>query len=221
MRPDDAPPARASPAAGGAGEAAWREISVAPLDGLTAEELDRLLATLSARTGLACRPADVGPLAPLAPVPGRAQIDADRLLFRLEAIAVERGTTPLVGVTGRDIGLALFTFVFGRARVGGHAALVSTARLRPEHYGLPEDPALVARRTAGEVLHELGHLAGRVHCERPDCVMRFAASVEAADLRGDRFCPDCAQGLPSGFARSGADGGRGRELAARPLNSAT
>lgn len=205
----------------GAAETAWREISVAPLDDLAAQELDHLLAALSARTGLACRPADVGPLTPIAPVPGRAQVDADRLLFRLEAIASERATTPLVGIIGRDIGLPLFTFVFGRARVGGHAALVSTARLRPEHYGLPEDAALVARRTAGEVLHELGHLAGRVHCERPDCVMRFAASIEAADLRGDRFCPACAQGLPAGLARSGADGGRGRELGARPFSSAT
>lgn len=205
----------------GAAETAWREISVAPLDGLAAQELDHLLAALSARTGLACRPADVGPLTPIASVPGRAQVDADRLLFRLEAIASERATTPLVGIIGRDIGLPLFTFVFGRARVGGHAALVSTARLRPEHYGLPDDAALVARRTAGEVLHELGHLAGRVHCERPDCVMRFAASIEAADLRGDRFCPACAQGLPAGLARSGADGGRGRALGARPFSSAT
>jgi len=219
MSRDEAPPARASPAPPGAGERAWREISVAPLDGLAPNELELLLAALSVRTGLACRPAEIGSLAPLAPVPGRAQVDADRLLSRLEARAADLGATPLVGVTGRDIGLALFTFVFGRARVGGHAALVSTARLRPEHYGLPEDPALVARRTAGEVLHELGHLAGRVHCERPDCVMRFAASVEAADLRGDRFCPACASSLPPGLARSRPE--PGSQATRRSLSSAT
>lgn len=202
----------------GLAERPWPGIYLAPLEGLVPGELEQALAALSARTGLACRPTDVGPIAPLATVPGRTQVDADRLLVRLEARSEELGRAPLVGLTGRDLGLALFTFVFGRARVGGRAAVVSTARLRPERYGLPEDPELAARRAAGEILHELGHLAGRLHCEEPDCVMRFAASVEAADLRGDRFCPSCAAELPAGFARS--KGAGERRSALPPISSA-
>jgi len=202
----------------GLGERPWPGIYLAPLDGLVPGELERVLAALSARTGLACRPADIGRFESLAPVPGRTQIDADRLLVRLEARSEELGRAPLVGLTGRDLGLALFTFVFGRARVGGHAAIISTARLHPGHYGLSEDPELAARRAAGEILHELGHLAGRSHCEEPDCVMRFAASVEAADLRGDRFCPSCAAALPTGLAR--AQGPSERRVALPPISSA-
>jgi archaemetzincin len=195
----------------------WREIAVTALDGISRDELFEILAHLSSRTGLACRPIEVAPLSPLLTVPGRSQVDADRLLARLEEEARARGSVPLVGVTGRDIGLPLFTFVFGRARVGGEAALVSTARLRPEHYGLPADGGLAARRASGEILHELGHLAGRVHCDEPDCVMRFAASVEAADLRGDRFCSRCAQGLAPGLARPQEK--TGLETGARRLSS--
>jgi len=201
----------------GLAERPWSGIYLAPLEGLEPGELERLLGALSSRTGLACRPTDLGRMAPLDPVPGRPQIDADRLLYRLEARAEASGHAPLVGVTGRDLGLALFTFVFGRARVGGRAAVVSTARLRPERYGLPEDPDRVARRAAGEILHELGHLAGRVHCEQPECVMRFAASVEAADLRGDRFCPSCAAAVPAGLAR--AQGASERGALHPPLSS--
>ena len=134
---------------------------------------------------------------PLDRVPGRAQIDADRWLERLEAHGAPG--MPLVGVTELDLALPIFTFVFGRARLGGHAAVVSLARLRPEFYGQAADPAQLARRAAAEILHELGHLAGLQHCEQPDCLMRFAASVEAADLRGFAFCAACAGALPHGF----------------------
>lgn len=193
----------------------WSSIAVAVVDGLAGTGPDLLLAALSARSGLACRPLTLAPAPLLEPLAGRPQIDADRLLVRLEEAARSLGQVPLVGVTGRDLGVPLFTFVFGRARLGGAAALVSTARLRPELYGQAADPSLVARRAAGEILHELGHLAGRIHCEDPGCVMRFAASVEAADLRGDRFCPSCAAALPPGLAP--ARDAAGERLGPSPL----
>ena len=45
----------------------------------------------------------------------------------------------IVGVTSLDVGLPIFTFVFGRARQGGSAAVVSLARLEPAFYGLAPD----------------------------------------------------------------------------------
>ncbi len=130
-------------------------------------------------------------------MPGRAQIDADRWLERLEAHA--RPGMPLVGVTEHDLALPIFTFVFGRARLGGHAAVFRSPGCAPSSTAWRPIPALLARRAAAEMLHELGHVAGLAHCERPDCLMRFAASVEAADLRGFAFCADCAGALPHGF----------------------
>lgn len=128
---------------------------------------------------------------------GREQVNSDPLLETLEA-QNGRGNL-LVGLLNLDIGSPLFTFFFGRARLHGHVAIVSLARLRPEFYGLPPDPELTAQRTEREVLHELGHLAGLRHCDAYDCLMYFASSVDTIDNRGSSFCRGCAERLPIGL----------------------
>ena len=127
-------------------------------------------------------------------LPQRRQVDADALLARLEAHASEHAV--LVGVTEHDLGIPLFTFVLGRGRQGGRAALVSLARLDPRFYGLPPDQGLVIRRAAVEALHELGHVAGLAHCPDTACLMSFATSVARVDVRGTRFCSACDARLP-------------------------
>jgi len=127
-------------------------------------------------------------------LPGREQMDADALLAALEAAAIPG--TVLVGLTGLDVGVSIFTFVFGRATRGGGAAVVSVARLAPERYGLRADHELFVRRAATEVLHELGHVGGLGHCEDFNCIMHFAPNVESIDVRGHVFCPGCASILP-------------------------
>jgi archaemetzincin len=125
---------------------------------------------------------------------GREQFDADVLLASLEADAAPGIVR--VGLSALDFGLALFTFVFGRARRNGHSAIVSLARLSPERYGLPPDATLAASRAVAEVLHELGHVAGLAHCTDLRCIMYFATNVETIDLRGTGFCAACAAALP-------------------------
>lgn len=122
---------------------------------------------------------------------GRAQADADGLLAAVEALATLPDAV-LVGVTAADIGHPVFTHFFGRARHGGRGAIVSLARLGPDFYGLPADRDALLRRATLEVLHELGHVAGLRHCADPACIMRFAPTVEAIDLRGARPCAACA-----------------------------
>lgn len=131
---------------------------------------------------------------PPARLAGREQLDADALLAGLEAVPIPGAVQ--IGLTTLDVGLSLFTFVFGRARLHGSSALVSLARISPERYGLPADPDLTARRAVVEFLHEFGHVAGLAHCEDFGCIMRFAANVESIDLRGAVFCPACASALP-------------------------
>lgn len=174
--------------------AEWTELEVAGLGSVGAEVLDAVLAELSRRVALPVRRVLVAVDPPARTVPGRRQLDADHLLARLETAGTQQ--RPLVALTADDLALPIFTFVFGRARLGGTAALVSLARLHPEFYGMPADERLLVRRTVAEVLHELGHVAGLEHCAEPECLMRFAASVEAADLRGDSFCPECRERLP-------------------------
>ena len=127
-------------------------------------------------------------------LPRRHQWDARALL---DWLAAQAGAGELVlGLTGWDLALPIFSHVFGLAQDGGHAAVVSLARLDPAFDGLPPDAERWQGRTVGVALHELGHLAGLKHCLQAECLMRFAGTVEKADARGQAFCPSCAAALP-------------------------
>lgn len=169
-------------------------LDLVPVGLLEAGLSEALVEQLSRRTSVAWRLAPPWSEADLPLLPQRRQVDADALLARLEGQASEHAV--LVGVTAHDLGIPLFTFVLGRGRQGGRAALVSLARLDPRFYGLPPDQGLVIRRTALEALHELGHVAGLAHCPDPTCLMSFAASVVRVDVRGTRFCSACEARLP-------------------------
>jgi archaemetzincin len=146
-----------------------------------------LVARVSRRVSVPCRLLDSYSEAPLPLLPERHQVDADSLLKSLEKRNVEPETI-LVGVIMRDLGIPIFTFVFGLASRNRHTALVSLARLRPEFYGLPPNQEIMARRAVAEILHEVGHAVG----------------VESIDLRGDTFCPACQAELPRGLLPSGS-----------------
>jgi archaemetzincin len=154
-----------------------------------------LVARVSQRVSVPCRLLATPLEGELPLLDGRTQVSADPLLETLEAQA-EHGSL-LVGLLALDIGSPLFTFFFGRARLRGQAGLVSLARLRPEFYGMPPDPALTAQRLEREVLHELGHLGGLRHCDAYDCLMYFASNVHAIDNRGSSYCPACAERIPT------------------------
>jgi archaemetzincin len=171
------------------------ELRFVPLAGLAAEEAQALVAHASGHVSASCRLLDPPSGLPLEIVPGRDQVDADRLLVELEQLAGDEGG-PLVGIAARDQAIPIFNVVLGRARLGGRAALVSLERLRPEFHGAPPDPALTTRRVIAEILHELGHVAGLAHCPDAGCLMHFASSVERIDLRGLSFCADCGAALP-------------------------
>ena len=111
----------------------------------------------------------------------------------LEALLpVTRGPeSRVLGLTEGDIFIPMLTFLFGQAQLGGRLALVSLARLRPEFYNLPPDRALTGHRLRKEVLHELGHTFGLVHCEDRSCVMSLSNSVVRVDQKDDAYCPAC------------------------------
>ena len=97
----------------------------------------------------------------------------------------------ILGVTDLDLYIPILTFVFGEAQLGAAAALVSTHRLRPEFYGMPQDPELLQERLLKEALHELGHTFGLRHCSDYLCVMSSSHSAERIDLKEAEFCPAC------------------------------
>ncbi len=97
----------------------------------------------------------------------------------------------IVGITDVDIYIPILTFLFGEAQFNGRGALVSTYRLNNEFYGLPKNDELLYNRTLKEILHELGHTFGLVHCIDFECVMNSSTYVENIDLKQAMFCQSC------------------------------
>jgi archaemetzincin len=178
----------------GAPDLPIEEVRLLPLDGLPRPLAEAIAERLSLRLSAGCRVLDAES-APPPRLAERDQVDADALLAALEA-RPSTGAVVLVGLTALDIALPIFTFVFGRARQGARAVLVSLARLDPAFYGLPADPELLARRATDEILHELGHAAQLAHCPDASCLMSFAGSVERVDVRGGSFCARCLRHVP-------------------------
>src|SRR5574340_695069 len=168
-------------------------VDLQPVGALDPATLAALASRLSRCLSLPChlRPGEDLPLPRIAL---RDQLDAGALLQLLEQRTV--ASRILIGVTGDDIAIPIFTFVFGLARQLGRACVVSLARTDPAFYGLPHDDDLRDSRAVAEMLHELGHLAGLDHCQDRGCLMSFAGNIEKVDTRGARFCADCATRLP-------------------------
>jgi len=104
-----------------------------------------------------------------------------------------------IAVAAVDLFLPVFTHVFGTAQLGGHVGVASLYRLRPEYAGAPQDIGRMRERLAKEVLHELGHTFGLVHCRQPWCVMAPSRLPEEIDLKDLRFCDACAELLVACF----------------------
>jgi len=101
------------------------------------------------------------------------------------------GASKIFGLTSDDLFVPVLSFLFGQAQLGGAAALVSTARLRQEFYGLPSNQELLLTRVRKEILHEMGHTLGLVHCPDRSCAMCLSTSLEQVDTKRDGYCRPC------------------------------
>jgi archaemetzincin len=123
-------------------------------------------------------------------------LDAGRQQYYSTAIIqrMERAVDPdarVLGVTASDLYVPVLTFVFGEAQLDGNCAVVSTARLKEEFYGLPRRQELLRERLLKEAVHELGHTFGLRHCADWRCVMTSSHAVERLDVKGAEFCRAC------------------------------
>ena len=114
-----------------------------------------------------------------------------KILQRLERISDPDAR--VLAVTDCDLFVPVLTFVFGEAQLDGNCALVSTARLREEHYGMPPREDLLRERLVKEAVHELGHTFGLRHCPDWRCVMTSSHAVERLDIKGAEFCRACRE----------------------------
>lgn len=94
-------------------------------------------------------------------------------------------------LTELDLCIPVLTFVFGEAQLNGKHSIISVCRLHEEFYSGDSDEQLLAERTRKEVLHELGHNFGLIHCIDWDCVMHSSPGIEEVDIKGSYYCKKC------------------------------
>jgi archaemetzincin len=122
--------------------------------------------------------------------PARRQYNGTTLLKKIDSdFAGDASKT--VGLFNVDLFIPILTYIFGQAFLNGRAGIVSVYRLSNERYGLKPDNELLAIRLRKEMIHELGHMFGLVHCTDPVCVMRSGSYVEDIDQKGEALCPRC------------------------------
>jgi archaemetzincin len=101
------------------------------------------------------------------------------------------GALKILGVTGKDLGNPILTYVFGEAYMGGVAAVLSFFRL---HRGRDSEfaPREVFLDRVGKVaLHEIGHTFGLPHCHQGRCVMRASNKLDELDDKFNYLCDYC------------------------------
>jgi archaemetzincin len=110
-----------------------------------------------------------------------------------EAIKLTGGFNgKVILLTEVDIYVPVLTFIFGEAQLNGKHSVVSICRLHEEFYSGESNDRLLLERANKEMLHELGHNYGLVHCLNWDCVMHSSPGIEEVDIKGTSFCKSCA-----------------------------
>lgn len=97
----------------------------------------------------------------------------------------------MVAITELDLYSPIFSCFFGEAQLNGCCALISLHRLHQEYYGLAGDDSLFLSRCEKEVIHEISHLFGLVHCTDIHCIMYPSNNIIDTDVKSNSFCPKC------------------------------
>ena len=122
--------------------------------------------------------------------PGRRQYNGDALLRMVDSIDFN-GSTKVIGLFNVDLFIPILTYIFGQAQLGGRTGIASTFRLSNLRYGIEDGDKLLTDRFKKEVIHELGHQFGLIHCHTPICVMRSSTYVEDIDQKEEGLCSKC------------------------------
>lgn len=122
---------------------------------------------------------------------GRRQYNGFSLLKEVDAKFASNDTKTLA-LFDVDLFIPILTYIFGQAYLNGRAGIASIFRLRNERYGMKKDDKLLVDRFRKEVIHELGHAFGLIHCHDQTCVMRSSTYVEDIDQKSQHLCNKCS-----------------------------
>ncbi len=122
--------------------------------------------------------------------PSRRQYNGSLLLKKINT-DFATDNSKAVGLFNVDLFIPILTYIFGQAFLNGRAGIISVYRFSNERYGMKPDSQLLADRFRKEIMHELGHMFGLVHCTDPVCIMRSGSYVEDIDQKYFTFCDNC------------------------------
>ena len=120
----------------------------------------------------------------------RRQYNGNTLLKHVDSLSFPDSSKTL-GLFSVDLFIPILTFIFGQAFLGGRTGIASLYRLNNERYGMIGDDQFLIDRFRKEVIHELGHTFGLIHCQNPTCVMRSSTYVEDIDQKEQHLCSKC------------------------------
>lgn len=121
----------------------------------------------------------------------RLQYNSTQILQILLNSGKIKNDSKTILLTDLDLFVSILTHVFGEAELNGRVAVASSHRLHSEYYGLPKNIDLLQERITKEIIHELGHTFGLLHCKYSNCVMQSSTYVEDIDLKGMALCNSC------------------------------
>ncbi len=122
--------------------------------------------------------------------PARRQYNGTSLLGKIDS-KFGTGSDKIVGLFNVDLFIPILTYIFGQAYLNGRTGIVSIFRFSNERYGIKKDNKIVVDRFRKEVIHELGHMFGLIHCYDANCVMRSGTYVEDIDQKSHKLCTRC------------------------------
>lgn len=120
----------------------------------------------------------------------RGQYYSTKIIQQLQPYA-KKTNGKFLSLVEVDLFIPVFTYVFGEAQLNGKISIVSLTRLHEEFYSGISDQKLLIERTIKEILHELGHNFGLIHCKDWDCVMHSSLGIEEVDIKGIDYCNRC------------------------------
>lgn len=126
--------------------------------------------------------------------PTRRQYDGNRLLKAID-LGFATDTDKTLGLFNVDLFIPILTYIFGQAYLNGRSGIASLYRLSNERYGIKNNDNVFYDRFRKEVIHELGHTFGLIHCHNPTCVMRSSTYVEDIDQKSHHLCDKCRMQL--------------------------
>jgi len=122
---------------------------------------------------------------------GRRQYNGFNLLKEVD-LRFASDDTKTLALFDVDLFIPILTYIFGQAYLNGRAGIASIFRLRNESYGMKRDNKVLVDRFRKEVIHELGHAFGLIHCHDQTCVMRSSTYVEDIDQKSHHLCNKCS-----------------------------